>query len=117
MQILLALLLFFSPEAVDTQICPVDDKKCVKEVDALFSDPSSNAGLAVAVICGVQVAALGTLFCFRSNTYRRQVQQQIDRAVAVALNGRSQVASQSLKINPARDVLCWSLKARRRAAA
>ena len=35
-QIILALLLFFNPEAVDTQICAVDDKKCIKEVDTLF---------------------------------------------------------------------------------
>ena len=57
----------------------------------LFSDPSSSAGLAVAVICGVQIVSLGSLFCFRSSTYRRHVEHQIDRAVAVALNARSQV--------------------------
>jgi len=96
MQVLLALLLIYNPEAVDTQICPTDDKKCIKEVDTLFSDPSSGAGVAVAVVCGIQVVSLASIFCFRSSTYRRQVQQQIDRAVAVALNGRNQVPRRQL---------------------
>jgi len=84
-QIVLAVLLFYNPAAVDTEVCAADDIACLQQVDSLFKDPSTHAGVMVAVVCGVQAVALGLLVCFRSSTYRQQARGQIERAVAAAL--------------------------------